>query len=542
MFTSKKIQANELIEITLESQYQYTDTFHEITIDVIFSEPSGQKLCIPAFWAGESTWRFRYSSDCLGIHHYVTNCSDIHNEKLHQISGEIEVSAYTGFNPLLKHGPVRIATDNRHFAHKDGTPFFWLGDTWWMGLTKRLVWPEQFKELTIDRKNKGFNVVQIVAGLYPDMPAFDQRGANEEGFPWKDDYSSINPKFFDAADKRIFHLVDQAIVPCILGCWGFHLLWLGKEKMKLHWRYLIARWGALPVVWSAAGEQTMSWYLSATKESDSEFLKQEWTKVIRYMKEVDGFKRLITTHPCNSARESVEDPHLLDFEMQQTGHHNPTEFHAAIASQAWNTKPIMPVISAESRYEGLGISPPVTTQDTRQAFWAHLLNSGCAGHTYGANGVWQVNELDKPFGKSPGGNDWGNLPWNKAMLLVGSNQLAASKRFLQTLPWNNLQSIGKPKNRLATFISLFTNANSAVAAATSPDGKIGLYYFLSEKPVVINMQKFTSEVEASWVDPTNGDQIAISNILSAHQSKAKLSPPGLNADGDTDWILMLLSE
>jgi len=58
-----------------------------------------------------------------------------------------------------------VAKDKRHFEHLDGTPFFWLGDTWWMGLCKRLSW-DGFQELTANRKAKGFNVVQIVCGPY----------------------------------------------------------------------------------------------------------------------------------------------------------------------------------------------------------------------------------------------------------------------------------------------------------------------------------------------------------------------------------------
>jgi hypothetical protein len=544
MLSTKNAQSNEFIEITLESNKKYANPFNEIIIDVVFTEPSGRTLCIPAFWSGNNTWRFRYSSTALGIHHFITECSDQHNLGLHQISGEINISPYSGNNPLLRHGALRIADDNRHFAHADGTPFLWLGDTWWMGLTKRLIWPEQFKQLTDDRKTKGFNVVQIVAGLYPDMPAFDERGANENGFPWEQDYSSIRPQFFDAADKRIMHLVEQGIVPCIVGCWGFHLLWLGAEKMKQHWRYIVARWGALPVVWAAAGEQTMPWYLSEDKEKEKEQLKEQWSEVIRYLRQIDGFQRLVTTHPHRSARESVDDPHLLDFEMQQTGHHNPTELHAASASQGWSTKPIMPVISAESRYEALSISPPVTTRDARQAFWAHLLNSGCAGHTYGANGVWQVNQPDRPFGKSPGGNDWGSLTWNEAMQLVGSNQLAAAKRFLLTLPWYNLHGICKPKSWLATirFASLLSSVmpkKPAVAAAASPDGKIALYYLLYKKPVEINMQRFSAKVHASWIDPANGHKKAISNKPYINKGKFKFSPPSKNSEGDTDWILFL---
>ena len=169
---------------------------------------------------------------------------------------------YTGDNPLFKHGPVRVAADKRHFEYADGTPFFWLGDTWWMGLSHRLHWPEDFKQLAADRKQKGFNVVQIVAGLYPDMPPFDPRGANEAGFPWEKDYTRIRPEYFDAADRRLRYLVDQGISPCLVGAWGYFMPWMGVAKVKAHWRYLIARYGAWPMVWCAAGEANLPYYLA----------------------------------------------------------------------------------------------------------------------------------------------------------------------------------------------------------------------------------------------------------------------------------------
>jgi hypothetical protein len=134
-----------------------------------------------------------------------------------------------------------VAADKRHFEHLDKTPFFWLGDTWWMGLCQRLHWPEEFQQLAADRKAKGLSVIQIVAGLYPDMPAFDPRGTNEAGLPWEKDYARIRPEYFDRADERLLYLVDQGFVPCIVGAWGYHLPWLGTDRMQEHWRYLIGR-------------------------------------------------------------------------------------------------------------------------------------------------------------------------------------------------------------------------------------------------------------------------------------------------------------
>ena len=61
--------------------------------------------------------------------------------------------------------------------------------------------------------------------------------------------------------------------------------------------------------------------------------------------------------------------------------------------------------------------------------------SGAMGHTYGANGIWQVNTREKPFGPSPHGTAWGNLPWQDAYRLPGSAQLGMAKRLLERYPW-----------------------------------------------------------------------------------------------------------
>ena len=68
--------------------------------------------------------------------------------------GTVNAVPYRGGNGLYQHGPLRIASNHRHFEHVDGTPFFWLADTWWMGLVKRLRWPEDFERLTAKLVNK----------------------------------------------------------------------------------------------------------------------------------------------------------------------------------------------------------------------------------------------------------------------------------------------------------------------------------------------------------------------------------------------------
>ncbi len=523
-----KVEAGRVAEVAFASTKARPDPFNQVEVDVVFTAPDGADLRVPAFWAGGRTWKVRYSSRIVGAHRFRSESSDADDQALHGVEGVVEVVPYTGGNPLLRRGPIRIADDRHHFAYADGTPFFWLGDTWWMGFADRLAFPDDFAKLADDRVTKGFNVVQIVAGLYPDMPAFDPRGRNEAGFPWEPDYARINPSYFDEADRRVAFLADRGIVPCVVGAWGYHLPWLGEAKMKRHWRNLVARWGAYPVVWCASGETTMPFYLSKTRDQDVERQKKSWTEILGYIHEIDPFHRLVTCHPARTARESVTDPTVLDFDMQQTGHGTPPQGHAALASGGWNAKPTMPVISGEARYEALEINPTLTAADARQAFWSHMIAGGCAGGTYGANGIWQINRQDKPYGNSPAGNNWGTTPWDVAMNLPGSAQVAAAARFVTTIPgWSRFE----PRPDLVAWADPAENAPAPLCVA-EPDGT-RLVYILKPGPVRLSGLPAGATFELRWFDPVAGAAAAPVALSPSPDGSATVSPP----EGDHDWAL-----
>jgi hypothetical protein len=424
----------QVTEWSYTSGKSYADPFNDVSLDVIFTDPRGADQRVPAFWAGEQTWRFRYAPPSPGRYKYRTVCTDAANQDLHGRTGTLEVEPYRGDNPLYRHGGVRVASGKRYFEHADGTPFFWLGDTWWMGLCKRLRWPDEFQRLAADRVSKGFNVIQIIAGLYPDMPPFDPRGANEAGYPWLPEYARINPAYFDMADIRIQYLVSRGLAPCVVGCWGYFLPVMGVPRMKQHWRNLIARWGAYPVIWCLAGEGTMPYYLSKTPKEDSAAQKRDWTELARYVRETDPFRRVITIHPSQTARSSVEDASVLDFDMLQTGHGDRTSIPNTVnrVTESLTLTPKMPVLVGEVCYEGIMEASRQEVQ--RFMFWSSIL-SGAAGHTYGANGIWQLNRADEPYGPSPHGRSWGDTPWDVAAQLPGSRHLGLAKTFLSKFQW-----------------------------------------------------------------------------------------------------------
>ena len=426
-------------EWSYRSGKQYPDPFNQLEVDALITTPSGAEERVPAFWAGDTTWCIRYAPIAPGRYTVRSICSDTGNRDLHGHSLTLDVQPYSGTNPHYKHGPLKIAPDKHHFQHADGTPFFWLGDTWWMGLCKRLGWPDGFETLTADRVRKGFTIVQIVAGLYPDMEPFDERGANEAGYPWERDIARINPSYFDMADVRIRYLADHGLAACIVGFWGYFIPRMGVDKAKKHWRYLVARWSAYPVVWCLAGEGTFPYYLSKTPQADAEVQKHGLTELARYVHSIDSHP--ITIHSpssVSSSRECVDDPSVLDFDLLQTGHNDRQSMPNTIehVTRSLAGSPQMPVLIGEGCYEGIMEASRQEVQ--RFLFWSALL-SGAGGHTYGANGIWQVNTREKPYGTSPHGQSWGGPAWDIAAALPGSGQLGLAKSLLLRYSWWKLE-------------------------------------------------------------------------------------------------------
>lgn len=445
--------ANVPVEFALTARLPHRDPFNTVTLDAVFTDPTGRTFRVPAFWAGGDTWKIRYASPVVGRHTWRSEASCPDDAGLHGATGEVEVTAYTGTNPLYRHGPVRPAANRRYLEHADGTPFFWLGDTWWMGLCTRLPWPDGFQKLAANRVAKGFNVVQIVAGLYPDMPAFDPRGANEAGFPWTENYGAMRPEYFDAADLKLRHLVEQGLMPCLVGAWGYFIPWMGAAKLQQHWRYLIARYGAWPTAWCIAGEANMPWYLVPNFPYIDRDQVREWTKVMRHVRETDPFRRPITIHPTAinryTSRHATDDATLLDFDMLQTPHaqNEGVPITVRAVRESYADPLTLPLIDGEPCYEMLGDS--LLTAWPRRAFWSCLMNGAC-GHTYGANGIWQCNQPNQPHGNSPWGGGYGRITWEQAMNLPGSTHVSLGHHLLASYPWHEFT----PHPEWATFAEL----------------------------------------------------------------------------------------
>jgi hypothetical protein len=414
----------DVFETSYTTTKDYPNCFTDVEVNGVFSQGDKQWI-VPAFWAGGKKWTLRFAPPTQGEYQFHVEATDKANADLNGKEQTLRVGAYTGNNPLLKHGFIGVSADRRHFAHADGTPFLWLGDTWWKNLCKRMTW-EGFQDLTADRRAKGFNVVQIVCGPYPDEGFFEARWENEGGKPYlTKDFTSANPAYFDYADRRLKHLVDAGIVPALVGAWGRSdcnsMQAIGVAGLKRHWRHLVARYGAYPVVWILAGEI----------DTSTKWNQGPWAEVATYLRSIDPYHHPLTCHTATGRRGVAGDELLIDYDMVGGSHGGgeaTTPTTLAVLTDAYAKAPPLPVLCGETGYEG---HMQFHFQDVqRHVFWMYML-SGAAGHTYGAAGVWHASVEGDP-GITP---VYDLTTWKEGMNSPGSTQLGLGKKLLEQYPW-----------------------------------------------------------------------------------------------------------
>lgn len=437
-----------VFEATFESKKSYSDPFNDVDVDVIFTKGK-ESWRVPTFWRGDNKWTVRFAPPAPGEYRYRLLSTDPSNADLNGNSGRVHIAAYTGENALLKQGMIRVASNKRYFEHADGTPFYWLGDWMVSGTSDRMSW-EDFKAYVANRKAKGFTVVQIAAMTCSneERAPIDAGFHNEGGPVWDSEFRQINPRYFDYADRRIQYLVDAGIAPAIWGAWRQALSQMGVEKMKKHWRYVIARYGAYPVFWLVGGEvydppeDVARKFPGITLDEGEGSLDSGvfydlrapgWTEIVRYVRATDPYRHPTSVHEINQPFDSaLQDESLTDFDTFQMGHIGWPAIAVEVAQLNMHyarTRMTKPLVLGEIGFEQFGQAHFADFQ--RVAFWLAALN-GAAGFTYGANNLpMGGSSPQKPL---PRGT-YSFMNWQEAMNLEGSYQVGIGAKMLREYPW-----------------------------------------------------------------------------------------------------------
>lgn len=452
-----------------------------LAVTAEFTGPDGAVLRIPAFYDGGSTWRVRFTPTLPGRWTYRTICPG--DNGLDGQIGLLDVTPAAGENPLYRHGGfLRVSDNHRHLTYSDGTPFFWLGDTWWFCPSHLMPFdssnqpeiPSMFQALIDLRREQGFSVVHWAFletnGLYGN---------------YTDLYTeTFNPDYWREVDRYITYANDAGIIP-VIGL-GFHhgLDAPTLEELQRVWAYVLARYGACAVSWLICGEYNLA-------SKDEEYTEADAARIEKvlalgqFIKDHDSYQRAMTVHPYwygHDRRQAWAQP-WYDFILLQGGHGQdgpPVDFYRRIYAE----QPNLPVVEGEVTYEGIfGFSDAVVRRNAYKA-----LQSGCCGFTYGAQGLWYPtqDEADDKF------KEWGaTKPWWLAMRLPGAAQLRHLRDLYESADWPALEPCDA-----AEFVE-----TSRECFAKTDDHTIVLYISAGEGSVTLKPAGYT----ITRFDPRTGE-------------------------------------
>ncbi len=512
-----------VIEIPLASVVPYANPYADVEVTVTFSGPNGESIDRPAFWDGGNAWKARFAPTVVGLWRWQSVCSDAGNAGLHGQRGELHSVPYAGVNPVYRHGFLRVSDNHRHFVHADGTSFFWLGDTHWqMPDTEQLdacnhpghagaPCPHggQFQHLVADRKARGFTVYQT----YP---------ASTSPHWWTTPYSAIDPtRFRNVFDVQMDHLAGQGSVIAV-GCGHFNdSTHIPVADLCRFARYLVARYGAHPVVWITCQEMNAPAELGGREANRLDV----WKAVAREIARVDGYSHPHSAHQwvLDCATRPLGGEPWHDWFALQGGHRGSGLTAQACYAGYYNYRPTRPLIETEAMYELVDCGGVNSVDDARHSAWKAML-CGSAGYTYGAGGIWAL----KWDAADPRWKEYNHAieAWHAGMALPGAAQMTVLKEFFTALPWTELV----PRFGDGAWAE-WTDSERCVLATVG--NRLYLAYCYGETSVgVLRGLDPTAVYSAQWVDPRTGRVTVIAKSFGAPDGRWAVP-----AKPEGDWVL-----
>jgi hypothetical protein len=505
-------------EQAFKSAVVYSNALQDASLTVLFTSPLGDTSEADGFWDGGKTWRVRFSPDQPGRWKFKTTCSDTANFGLHNQTGEFLCTVATGLTRFHKHGQVRVARDQRHLEHMDGTPFFWLADTVWTGA--RATEPRDWDFYVATRARQRFTVAQWAVAPGEDV----KKESAYTGFP---EHIGINPDFFKRLDAKLDTLsqagILSAIVPLLeLQSQKNTATPLTDDQAVLLVRYVVARWGADPVAWLLAFESDTSARNVARwkRIGQSVFASRPHAPVVLYPGETqwlfDEFRdeKWIDVFGYQSVTDVTDDA------LKWT-------WSGPFAAE-WKKEPARPLIPFVPFENGVAAhsSKRFGSDDVRRAIYWSLLMTPPAGVSYGAQGV---ASWDATVGPKDEQTKAADLPlWRKAMFMPAGKQMAHLAKLMNSIDFWTL----RPQPKAIATQPGDQSPRRFIAAATNEANTLALVYVPEDRTLELVLDALPRSPSVGWFSPRTGENNPAVAVVGGRSCQFPTPGPG-------DWLLVV---
>jgi Protein of unknown function (DUF4038)/Putative collagen-binding domain of a collagenase len=414
-----------------------------------------------------------------------------------------------------------VSRDGRYLLDQHGRPLLLHGDSPWALMTK--LSPEQARLWFADRQKQGFNaaIVSLIGatangGPSDDGATFDGLLPFEDGdiLRWREPYWERVTSYLQMAAERGITVMLYPIDGWTI---GHSFVPTSIEQCHRFGGMVARRFRDLPnIVWMSGGDYEPDTD-DLARGSDVDHCIDAMLRGIRETGDDRPFSIQL------GARKSVstDNPYWarrVDWNFVYT--YYPT-YKAVL--DARRRMPAIPAVMGEANYEGENNQEetPPTTDETlrRQVLWS--LTSGAAGEFMGSDD-WEFHD-----------------GWEERLSTPALTQITRLRALFSELEWWRLVPdtdsqlvTGGRGTELTSDEPMDVLENDYATAARTPDGRLAVVYLPTERTITVDPSAMASGTRAAWVDPASGARRPV-------PMAATFTPPGPNAAGDGDWLLLL---
>jgi hypothetical protein len=445
--------------------------------------------------------------------------------------------------------PVTYSADGRYLVDQNGVPFPIMGRTAWFVTSLSVV---DYRTFIDDTAARGYTAIEFHVVNHDSRgnnPPFNGNGDQPflnrlDGTAWTGllgyaninaeapDFTTPNEAYWSFVDRFVAYCEAKGLLvfmfPAYVGFQGGSQGWMqeilanGPARMQAYGAWIATRYkNQKNLVWMMGGDMGTSPHNFTASQTSVQ------NALLTGLKSVAGRQSTLFSAEWSSGSIAT-DQATFGTSMTLNGVYSFSGDVNNHGRRAYAHTPVAPAFLLEEPYDeegpdGNGVNGSATQPVRRFQWWGWLSTIG--GYIAGNGYVW-------PF----------NAPaWRNHLDTQGSRDMARLNAFIVSLAWYKLVPSGLNGMRtLVTGGGSSVSLSDYVAAAAAPDGTLLVAYVPPDHSgaITIDMGALSSPARAQWFDPTSATYTLIATGL-ANTGPHAFPPPGLNAAGDTDWVLVL---
>jgi hypothetical protein len=411
--------------------------------------------------------------------------------------------------------PLRRAGDGPYLVDKAGRPFLIQGDAAWSILAQ--LRKEDAEIYLEDRRRRGFNTVLInlIEHKFGDRAPLNAYGVSPFARPG--DFAAPNDAYFDYAEW-IMDLarrkgIEVLLTPAYLGQeggdegWYQEIVRAGGPALRGYGAYVARRFARFDnVVWVLGGDYTPPPEGMAIVEAMAEGIRENDAA------QAGGGPHLFTAH-WSAEDSSLDPPTTARIDLDATYTYGPV-YEKSLADDA--RPAALPHFLIETAYELEHESTPFSLR--AQAYGALL--TGACGQVFGNSKIWEFVRR-----------------WETQLGSDGSIGMTNVRALFEPRAWPTL--VPDVRNEVLVAGMGPRGGDDLALLARSRDRSLALAYVPALRAVTVDLHQLRLPLRARWYDPTAGTYREATSSPLTRASATEFVPPGPNAAGDRDWVLVL---